>query len=119
MAKKEKKAGKEELVDLLGIDVVTSVHRANIKYDKYCDKMLNRKAHDLHLAEWRKIMQACPKRIGARWTTIYEQLQTRMDNLHKIEQEWRIDFSKPLGEHDPLDKLDELAKKKRKHADAF
>ncbi|GKA11474.1 hypothetical protein Tco_0691020 [Tanacetum coccineum] len=40
-----------------------------------------------------------------------------MENLHKTEQELRIDYNKPLGEHDPLDKLNDLARKKRKHAD--
>ncbi|GJZ96110.1 hypothetical protein Tco_0668444 [Tanacetum coccineum] len=44
MAKKEKELGKEELVNLLGIKVVTNVYKAKIKYDKYCDKMLNRRA---------------------------------------------------------------------------
>ncbi|GJS13164.1 hypothetical protein Tco_0407636, partial [Tanacetum coccineum] len=44
MAKKEVKVGKEELVDLLGINVATKVYKAKIKYDKYCDKMLNRRA---------------------------------------------------------------------------
>ncbi|GKF27545.1 hypothetical protein Tco_0093887 [Tanacetum coccineum] len=42
MAKREEEVGKEKLVDLLGIDVVTSVYKAKIKYDKYCDKMNRR-----------------------------------------------------------------------------
>ncbi|GJZ63562.1 hypothetical protein Tco_0619983 [Tanacetum coccineum] len=118
MAKKEEVVGKEELVDLLGVDVVTEVYKAKIKYDKYCDKMLNRriqsritncdvltrkglitlkvyrndrtdevtpnfKASDLHLSEWRDVMQACPKRTRAGWTSIYEKIQTRMHNLKK------------------------------------
>ncbi|GJY70089.1 hypothetical protein Tco_0473071 [Tanacetum coccineum] len=93
MDKKEDEIGKEELVDLLGSDVVTNVYKAKIKYDKYCDKKLNRralgkltnydvlskgkgpitlkvyrddgsnetipniKACDLHLSEWREVMQ--------------------------------------------------------------
>ncbi|GKB01640.1 hypothetical protein Tco_0829684, partial [Tanacetum coccineum] len=152
MAKKEEVVGKEELVDLLGVDVVTEVYKAKIKYDKYCDKMLNRriqsritncdvltrkglitlkvyrndrtdevtpnfKASDLHLSEWRDVMQACPKRTRAGWTSIYEKIQTRMHNLYKTKQELRIDFNKPLGEQDPLDKLNDIARKKRKHAD--
>ncbi|GKB03253.1 hypothetical protein Tco_0831342 [Tanacetum coccineum] len=94
MAKREEEVGKEELVDLLGIDVVS----------------------DLHLSGWREVMQAYPKRTRAGWTTIYEQTLTRMGNLHKTEQELEIDFKKPLGEYDPLDKLNDLARKKRKHA---
>ncbi|GJZ31823.1 hypothetical protein Tco_0576870 [Tanacetum coccineum] len=118
MSKKEEEVGKEELVDLLGIDVVTNVYKAKINYDKYCDKRLNKrmqsritkcdvlikkgritlkvyredgfdkvipnfKVSDLHLGEWREVMQACPKRTGAGWTTIYEHIQKRMENLHK------------------------------------
>ncbi|GJZ46062.1 hypothetical protein Tco_0593658 [Tanacetum coccineum] len=37
--------------------------------------------------------------------------------LHKTEEELRIDLDKPLSEQDPLDKLNDLAKKKRKNAD--
>ncbi|GJY57031.1 hypothetical protein Tco_0456146 [Tanacetum coccineum] len=43
LAKKEEQLRKEELVDLLGIDVVTSFYKAKMQYDKYCDKMLNRR----------------------------------------------------------------------------
>nr|GEX46711.1 hypothetical protein [Tanacetum cinerariifolium] len=41
--------------------------------------------------------QACPNRIGARWTTIYSQIQTRMENLHNTEKELELDFSKAIG----------------------
>ncbi|GKE04944.1 hypothetical protein Tco_1396962 [Tanacetum coccineum] len=44
LAKKEVELGREELVDLLGINVVTSTYKSKLKYDKYCDKMLNRRA---------------------------------------------------------------------------
>ncbi|GJW93270.1 retrovirus-related pol polyprotein from transposon TNT 1-94 [Tanacetum coccineum] len=44
VAKKEMDLIREELVDILGIDVVTSIYRANMKYDRYYDKMLNRRA---------------------------------------------------------------------------
>ncbi|GKC38128.1 hypothetical protein Tco_1050512 [Tanacetum coccineum] len=153
MDKKEEELGKEELDDLLGIDVVTNVYKAKIKYDKYCDKMMNRralgkitnsnfltkgkgpitlklyrddgsnetipnfKASDLHLSEWKKVIQVFPKRIKAGWTTIYSQIQTRMKNMYKNKQELEIDFNKPLGEQDPIIKLNDLARKKMKHAD--
>nr|GEX26603.1 hypothetical protein [Tanacetum cinerariifolium] len=42
MSKKEEEFGKDELVDLLGINVVTIVYKSKIKYDKYCDKILNK-----------------------------------------------------------------------------
>ncbi|GJX24461.1 hypothetical protein Tco_0228906 [Tanacetum coccineum] len=44
LAMKEVESEKEELVDLLGIDLVTNVYKAKMKYDKYCDKMINRRA---------------------------------------------------------------------------
>nr|GEX92233.1 hypothetical protein [Tanacetum cinerariifolium] len=40
-----------------------------------------------------------------------------MDYLQKTEAELRIDLDKPLREHDPLDRSNDLARKKRKHAD--
>ncbi|GKD25308.1 hypothetical protein Tco_1231522 [Tanacetum coccineum] len=48
----------------------------------------NFKAGVLHLSEWRKIIKACPNRTN-----------------------------KPLGEQDPMNRLNDLARKKRKHAD--
>ncbi|GJX22233.1 hypothetical protein Tco_0226678 [Tanacetum coccineum] len=90
---------KEELIDLLGLEVVNKYYNDMLQYEKYCDKMLNKraasritncdvltrkgpitlkvykedgtseiipnfKASDLHLGEWREVMEACPKRIG-------------------------------------------------------
>ncbi|GJS54442.1 hypothetical protein Tco_0627804 [Tanacetum coccineum] len=40
-----------------------------------------------------------------------------MDYLHKTKAELGIDLDKALSEQDPLDKLNDLANKKRKHAD--
>ncbi|GKB10920.1 hypothetical protein Tco_0844843 [Tanacetum coccineum] len=44
VAKKEVELGREELIDLLGFNVVKNMYKAKVKYDKYCDKMLNRRA---------------------------------------------------------------------------
>ncbi|GJV95229.1 hypothetical protein Tco_1546806, partial [Tanacetum coccineum] len=122
------------------------------EYDRYCDKMLNRRAEsritnydvltkkgpiilkvyiedgtskvipnfkfsDLHLGEWREVVKACPNRTGKGWKTIYGQIQTRMDYLHTTEAELGINLDIPLSEQDPLDKLNDLANKKRKDAD--
>ncbi|GKD86425.1 hypothetical protein Tco_1357579 [Tanacetum coccineum] len=43
LAKQEVEVGKEELVDLLGIDVMKGFYKAKLQYDKYYDKMLNRR----------------------------------------------------------------------------
>ncbi|GJU43750.1 hypothetical protein Tco_1201016 [Tanacetum coccineum] len=40
-----------------------------------------------------------------------------MDYHHQTEEELGIDLDKPLSKQDPLDKLNDLANKKRKHAD--
>nr|GEZ42032.1 hypothetical protein [Tanacetum cinerariifolium] len=115
-AKLEVEVRKEELVNLLGPDVVSKYFKAKLQYDKYYDKMLNRitnydvlarkgpitvkvyrengtseiipnfKANDLHLGEWREVVKACPNK-------------------------------KRKGcEQDPLNKLNDLTNKKRKHA---
>nr|GEU61527.1 hypothetical protein [Tanacetum cinerariifolium] len=86
---------KDELVDLLGTNVVTRYYNKKLLFDKYYEKMLKRKkshnitnyevltkkgpitlkiyredgskevilnlkVSDLHLAEWREVIQACP-----------------------------------------------------------
>ncbi|GJV98292.1 UBN2 domain-containing protein [Tanacetum coccineum] len=155
VAKNEIKKGKEKLIDLLGLEVVERMYKDKGKYDRYCNKILNRKAQgkiinydvlsrekgpitpkvyrddgfdeiiqnfkssDLHLGEWREVMHVCSNRTGAGWTTIYSQIQTRMENLHNTKKELELDFSKPLGKQDPIINLNTLAKKKRKHADDF
>ncbi|GJS67626.1 hypothetical protein Tco_0682190 [Tanacetum coccineum] len=75
------------------------------------------KASDLHLGEWREVVKACPNKKGKGWTSIYKQIQERIDYLCKTEAELGIDLDKPLSEQDPLDRLNDLANKKRKHAD--
>ncbi|GJZ49039.1 hypothetical protein Tco_0603229 [Tanacetum coccineum] len=40
-----------------------------------------------------------------------------MDYYQQIKAELGIDLDKPLGEQDPLDRLNDLARKKRMHAD--
>ncbi|GJV97761.1 hypothetical protein Tco_1549338 [Tanacetum coccineum] len=117
-AKHEVEVRKEELVDILGPDVVSKYYKAKLQYDKYNDKMLNRrasskitnydvltrkgpitlkvyredgtsipnfKASDLHMGEWREVVNACPNRKGKGWSTIYGQIQTRMDYIHETE----------------------------------
>ncbi|GKE76361.1 hypothetical protein Tco_1542481, partial [Tanacetum coccineum] len=63
------------------------------------------KASDLHLGEWREVLTTCPNKKGKMWTSIYKQIQERMDYLCKTEAELGIDLDKPLSEQDPLDRL--------------
>ncbi|GJX19122.1 hypothetical protein Tco_0221799 [Tanacetum coccineum] len=114
---------KDELVDLLGTNVVTQYYNKKLLFDKYCDKMLKRKkspkitnckVSDLHSAEWREVIQACPNKSEKGWKTIYDLVKTRLDQLTQTEQELKIDLNKPLEEQDPLNELNELADKKRK-----
>ncbi|GKB83302.1 hypothetical protein Tco_0950197 [Tanacetum coccineum] len=75
----------DELVDLLGIDVVTQ-----------------------------EVVQACPDRKEKGWKTIYGLIKTRTEYLDQTEKELKIDFNKPLQEQDPLNELNDLANKKKK-----
>nr|GEY87467.1 hypothetical protein [Tanacetum cinerariifolium] len=94
--KQEVEKVKNELVDLMGIDVLT-------KY--YKNKLL-------------ELVQACPDNKEKGWKTIYGLIKTRIDYLHQTEYELKIEFNKPLNDQDPLDKLNDLAnKKKRKRED--
>ncbi|GJS97779.1 hypothetical protein Tco_0804747 [Tanacetum coccineum] len=154
-AKHEVEVRNEELVDLLGPDVVSKYYKANLQYDKYCDKMLNRRAKSritncdvltkkgpISLKVYRedgtsevipnfkssdflhppgdgeKVLKAFNYKNRKRGCpTIYEKIQTRMDCLHETKAALGIDLDKPLSEQDPLNKLNDLANKKQKHAD--
>ncbi|GJT82904.1 hypothetical protein Tco_1057246 [Tanacetum coccineum] len=118
-AKQEVVLGKEELVDLLGIDVVTKYYKAKFQYDKYCDKLLNRRAQS-RIINYDVLTRKGPitlRGVQGGWMVHHEQIHTRMNYLHKSEEELGIDLDKPLSEQDPLDKLNDLAKKKRKNAE--
>nr|GFD23940.1 hypothetical protein [Tanacetum cinerariifolium] len=43
-AKHEVKERKKEIVDIISPDVVSKYYKAKLQYEKYCDKMLNRRA---------------------------------------------------------------------------
>ncbi|GJS14741.1 hypothetical protein Tco_0409213 [Tanacetum coccineum] len=151
-AKQEREVRKADLVDLLGLEVVKKYYNDKLQYDKYCDKILNRraisritncdvltrkgpttlkvyredgtseiipnfKASYLHLGEWREVMKACPNRAGKGWETIYKQIGTRMDYIYTTKAKLGINLDIPLSQQDPLDKLNNLVNKKRKHAD--
>ncbi|GJR80706.1 hypothetical protein Tco_0151491 [Tanacetum coccineum] len=82
---------KDELVDLLGKNVVT-------QEDGSDEVISNLKVGDLHSAEWREVIQACPDKSEEGWKTIYDLVKTRLDQLTQTEQELKIDLNKPLKE---------------------
>ncbi|GKC66562.1 hypothetical protein Tco_1099160 [Tanacetum coccineum] len=131
-ARREGEIRKEELIELLGLEVVNKYYNEKLQYDKYCEKMLNRraksritncdiftekgqitlkvyreddtseiipkfKADDLHLGEWREVVIASPpQKKGKGWTSIYKQIQERMDYLRTTEAGLGINFDRPL-----------------------
>ncbi|GKB90960.1 hypothetical protein Tco_0963232 [Tanacetum coccineum] len=109
-AKHEVEVRKEELVDLLGPDVV-------YREDGTSEVIPNFKAIDLHLGEWREVVQACPIIKGKGWSANYEQIKTTNDYLHETKVELGINLDKPHTKEDLLDKLNDLVNKKIKHAD--
>nr|GEW17604.1 UBN2 domain-containing protein [Tanacetum cinerariifolium] len=151
-AKPESEVRKEELIDLLGSEMVNKYYNDKLQYDRYYDKMLNRravskvincdvltikglitlkvyredgtseiipnfKASDLHLGEWKEVMKARPNKIRKGWETIYKRIGTRTDYIHTTKAELGINLDIPLSKQDHLDKLNDLANKKRKHVD--
>ncbi|GJW33665.1 hypothetical protein Tco_0053697, partial [Tanacetum coccineum] len=125
VAKQEGEVRKAKLVDLLvsritNCDVLTRKGSITLKVyreDGTSEIIPNFKASDLHLGEWREVMKACPNRTGKGWETIYKQICTRMVYIHTTEAELGINLDIPLRKQDPLDKLNDLANKKRKHDD--
>ncbi|GJV93708.1 hypothetical protein Tco_1541521 [Tanacetum coccineum] len=95
VAKFKIKKGKKYLIDILGQNVVDKVYKDKVKVngpislkmyrDNGSDEIINNfKISELYLRELRKVMQACPKRTGAGWNTIYTQMRKRKnaDNLN-------------------------------------
>ncbi|GJX09918.1 hypothetical protein Tco_0199777 [Tanacetum coccineum] len=95
-AKHEVKVRREELVDLLGPDVEGPNYTKVYREDGTNEFIPNFKASDLHLGEWREVVKACPNRTRKGWTTIYDQIKTKMDYIHQTEAELGTDLDKPL-----------------------
>ncbi|GJR23545.1 hypothetical protein Tco_0972072 [Tanacetum coccineum] len=98
-AKRKSEVRKEELIDLLGLEVVNKYYNNKLQYDRYYDKMLNRRAIS-------KITNCDVfTKKGLITLKVYR------------EDELGINWSNPLSKQDPLDKLNDLPNKKRKHVD--
>ncbi|GJU43121.1 hypothetical protein Tco_1200387 [Tanacetum coccineum] len=65
----------------------------------------------------KEVVKACLNKKGKGWTSIYKQIQERMDYLRTTEAKLGIDLDRPLSEQDHLDRLNDLENKKRKHVD--
>ncbi|GJU99751.1 pentatricopeptide repeat-containing protein [Tanacetum coccineum] len=107
---------KEELIDLLGPEVVKKYYNDKLQYDKYYDKMLNRRE--------KSRITNCDilTKKGLITLKVYREDDTseiihefKASDLHLAEL--GIDLDRPLSNQDPLDRLNDLANKKRKHAD--
>ncbi|GJX37473.1 hypothetical protein Tco_0250776 [Tanacetum coccineum] len=121
-ARREGEIRKEELIDLLGLEVVNKYYNDKLRYDRYYDKMLSR------IAKSRITNCDILTRKGPITLKVYREddtseiiLEFKASNLHL--GEWRevvttyTNKKRPLSKQDPLDRLNDLANKKRKHAD--
>ncbi|GJU29348.1 hypothetical protein Tco_1172937 [Tanacetum coccineum] len=118
-AKRENKVRKEELVDLLGPEVGNKYYNDQLQYDRYCGKMLNKRAES-RITNCDVLTKNGPitlKVTGKGWKIIYDQIRSRIDYIHTNEAELGINLDISLSKQDPLDKLNDLANKKRKHVD--
>ncbi|GKC41337.1 hypothetical protein Tco_1059059, partial [Tanacetum coccineum] len=108
---------KDELVDLLGKNVVTQYYTKKLLFDKYYDKILKR-TKSSKIIKCKVLTKKGPitlkiyREDGS--DEVISNLKTRLDQLTQTEQELKIDLNKPLKEQDPLNELNELANKKRK-----
>ncbi|GJT67428.1 hypothetical protein Tco_1018908 [Tanacetum coccineum] len=119
-ARHESEIRKEEQIDLFSPKVVNKKGPITLKVYREDDTgeiIPEFKASDLHLGEWREVVIACPNKKGKGWTSIYKHIQERIDYLRTTEADLGIDLDRPLSEQDHLDRLNDLANKKRKHAD--
>ncbi|GJU36099.1 hypothetical protein Tco_1184453 [Tanacetum coccineum] len=137
---------KDELVDLLGKNVVTQHYTKKLLFDKYCDKMLKRKkspkiknyevltkkglitlkiykeygsdevisnlkVSDLHSAEWREVIEACPDKSDKGWKTIYDLVLRILGSIftsmyaavHKLKKDSWLELQFSLVDNSKLD----------------
>ncbi|GKD30665.1 hypothetical protein Tco_1241443 [Tanacetum coccineum] len=126
-ARHEGEIRKKELIDLLGLEVVNKYYNNKLQYDKYCDKMLNRRAasritnYDVltrkGLITLKVYKEDGTSEIIPNFKASDLHLGIRMDYIHTTEAELAINLDIPLSKQDPLDKLNDLANKKRKYVD--
>ncbi|GJT39304.1 hypothetical protein Tco_0939169 [Tanacetum coccineum] len=111
LAKQEVEKVKNELVDLMGIDVVTRYYNKKLMYDKYYDKML-KKRKSSKITNYDVLTKKGPITLK-----VY-----REDGTNEVISNFKINdlhLADPLKEQDPLDELNDLANKKRKRAGDF
>ncbi|GKB48683.1 hypothetical protein Tco_0899436 [Tanacetum coccineum] len=115
-AKQEQEVRKAELIDLLGPEVVHEYYNYKLQYDRYCDKMLYRRT------ESRITNCDVLTKKGPITFKVYKEDGTyvvipnfKVNDLYPAELGINLDI--PLSMQDPLDKLNDLANKERKHAD--
>ncbi|GJX15483.1 hypothetical protein Tco_0216315 [Tanacetum coccineum] len=58
--------------------------------DDSSEIIYNFKTSDLHVGEWKGMMDACPKRTGVGWSIIYTQIRKKLDDIHKTKQELEL-----------------------------
>nr|GEU51070.1 hypothetical protein [Tanacetum cinerariifolium] len=114
-AKQEGEARKAKLIDLLGPKIVHKYYKYKLQYDRYCDLMLNRRA------ESRITKCDVLTKNGPIIVKVYIEDGTSevIPNFKACDLylELGINLDIPLSMQDPLEKLNDLANKKRKYAD--
>ncbi|GKA63152.1 hypothetical protein Tco_0762758 [Tanacetum coccineum] len=108
-AKQEREVRKVELIDLLGLEVVHNYYNYKLEYDRYCDKMLNRRA--------KSRITNCDVLTRKALITFKVYIE---DVTYKVIPNFKVS-DLHLGEwrEDPFEKLNDLANKKRKHVDGI
>ncbi|GJS33468.1 hypothetical protein Tco_0531850 [Tanacetum coccineum] len=122
-ARRKREIRKEELIDLLGPEVVNKYYNDKLQYDRYCDKMLNRRAKsritncDILTKKGPITLKVYREDDTSEIILEFKASDLHLDYLRITEAELGINLDKPLSEQDPLDRLNDLENKKRKHAD--
>ncbi|GJR63000.1 ribonuclease H-like domain-containing protein [Tanacetum coccineum] len=115
-AKQEREIRKEELVDLFGPEAVNKYYNEKLQYDRYCDKMLNRRAKSIitnyDILTIKGLITLKVYREDGTSEIIPE---FKASDLHLAKL--GINLDRPLSEQDPFDRLNDPANKKRKNAD--
>ncbi|GJR75815.1 hypothetical protein Tco_0088180 [Tanacetum coccineum] len=121
------KIKKVKKFDFVIEEMVNKYYNDKLQYNRYCDKMLRRAESRITNCDvlTKKglitlkvyIEDGTSKVIPNLKASDLHLVRSRMDYIHTTEAEMGINLDIPPSKQDPLDKLNDLANKKRKHAD--
>lgn len=106
---------------ITNVDILNNIGPANVKIyrdDDTNEIIYELKVSDLQMNEWKEMIDCACYRKSKRWQDSGHSLQCKLDELHVMEAFLEIKPGVPLEEHDLIDELNNLIKKRKRIDDS-